>query len=99
MPLADFQADLDEMHDDLPSFLTVDGRKVKCVASMVTQEAQIDEGGMQIPETWDIVAARRDFVTIPTSRQAVILDGLACNVDTVEDDAKTQTVRITLRRS
>ena len=99
MPLADFHSDLAQIHADFPSVLKVAGWNVPCVASMVTQEARIDESGMQIPETWDIVANRRDFVTIPTSRQAVTLDGFACNVDAVEHDRQTDSIRLTLRRS
>jgi len=99
MPLANFQSDLQEIRNDFSSTLTIAGRNVPCVASMVTQEARIDESGMQIPETWDIVANKRDFVTIPTSRQAVTLDGFECNVDSVEHDRQTDSIRLTLRRS
>jgi len=99
MPLADFNADLNEIRDDFPSTITVDGRNVPCVASMVTQEAEIDEGGMQIPETWDVVANYREFVRVPVSREAVTLDGFGCNVDQVEHDRQTGSIRLTLRRS
>jgi len=99
MPLADFQSDLAEIHADFPSVLVVGNVTVPCVASMVTQEARIDEGGIQVPETWDVVASASDFADIPESRQAVTLDGFACNVDTVENDRQTGTIRLTLRRS
>jgi hypothetical protein len=68
MPLADFNADLDEIQGDFPSTLIVGTRLIPCVKSSLTHEVTYDETGYFLPETWEVVASRRDFADVPEPR-------------------------------
>ncbi|GEM_PF-4995202 len=99
MPLADWDADLKEIAGDFSSALVYGVDSIKCVASQVTQSANIDEDGMSVPEVWDVVATRSDFTSIPEDRSPVTLDGFPGHIDGIEDDPKSDSIRFTVRRS
>jgi hypothetical protein len=99
MPIADYASDLRQMQDDFPSILQVGTRNIRCVASLITQEVGISEAGMGIPQSWDVIAVKADFAATPEQRQTVTLDGVTGQIDGMEIDAKTNTIRMTIRRT
>lgn len=98
MTLADFNADLAEIQGDFPSILTVGTRSIPCVASSLTHEVTYDETGYFVPETWEVVANRRDFADVPEPRQSVSLDGAACNITTAQYDKTTGSIVLNVRK-
>jgi hypothetical protein len=98
MPLADFNADLDEIQGDFPSTLIVGTRLIPCVKSSLTHEVTYDETGYFLPETWEVVASRRDFADVPEPRQQVTLDGVACNVTSAQYDTTTGSIVLNVRK-
>lgn len=87
------------MQGDWPSVLISRGWSVPCVASIITQDLQMDESGINVPEQWDVMYAKNDLPHVIDQRETVTLDGFTCQVSGQEIDEKTNTIRLTLKRT
>ena len=104
-PLANWKADLDQIISDFGHVLIWGGLEIPCIASDAQFEYLIEPEGDYTPQMKDVVATLSRFTgTVPGPKDVVGLKDTATDtqvkyhIETVDKDAKSDSIRMTVKR-